>query len=209
MPSDNSLRRYTELPYLIDYLATNEIFLPSPKSWDDRNDSYYIEQYAKLNNYSDVFALCLTEAPETYHHWKVFSSGSSGVCIVFNREKFDREILKINDLQARTVDYKTIEQMRSEQIKLNDLPFLKRFPYRDEKEYRLFSVRKGSIKQGTRINISKTAIERVTLSPWLTKTVAKHVKSTIKSIDGCSKLRVYSSTLIDNENWKKFSSKVY
>ena len=41
------LRRYTELPFLIDFLETKEITLLNPSAWDDRNDSYYLQQYAE------------------------------------------------------------------------------------------------------------------------------------------------------------------
>lgn len=74
------LRRYTDLPFLFDYLRTRELALLSPKSWVDKNDSYFVEQYAKAKGFQSTYALCLAEAPETYHHWKVFTTGSSGVC---------------------------------------------------------------------------------------------------------------------------------
>lgn len=44
-----SLRRYTELPHLIDFHQTKELALLNPALWDDRNDSYYIEQFALAN----------------------------------------------------------------------------------------------------------------------------------------------------------------
>lgn len=47
---ETSLRRYTELPCLIDYLQTKELALLNPALWDDRNDSYYIEMYAQANS---------------------------------------------------------------------------------------------------------------------------------------------------------------
>ena len=83
-------RRYTELPFLIDYLMTKELVLLDPRSWDDRNDSYYIEQYAARKSLQGFAALCLTESPETYHHWKIFSSGSSGVCIEFFKDSLKK-----------------------------------------------------------------------------------------------------------------------
>jgi N-acyl-L-homoserine lactone synthetase len=35
------LRRCTVLPFLFDYLHTKELALLNPKSWDDKNDSYF------------------------------------------------------------------------------------------------------------------------------------------------------------------------
>ena len=99
----NFLRRYTELPFLIDYLTSNELFMPSPMNWDDRNDSAYLEHFAQLNNHRKIFVLCLTEAPETYHHWKVFSSGSSGVCIEFHKAKFEEAIRNNDEIKRSKV----------------------------------------------------------------------------------------------------------
>ncbi|WYX08412.1 hypothetical protein WJ978_21310 [Achromobacter xylosoxidans] len=58
-----SLRRYTELPYLIDYLQSGELALLNPKAWDDRNDSFYIEEYARAKRLLGIYALCLAEPP--------------------------------------------------------------------------------------------------------------------------------------------------
>ena len=208
MESPNFLRRYTELPFLIDFLATGELFLPSPRSWDDRNDSYYLEKYSELCGLEDVYALCLTEAPETYHHWKIFSSGTSGVCIVFDREKFISEIEKIDDLIVGAVQYKTIKEMRGASIQRDELPFLKRYPYRDECEFRLFGSPKYSVNNGLRIPISKDVINQVSLSPWLPKSVVSKIKKLLKGIKGCSRIKIYSSTLVENEQWKKLSVNV-
>jgi hypothetical protein len=44
------------------------------------------------------------------------------------------------------------------------------------------------------------------LNPWLPKSVADHVKATLKGVEGCRSLKVYRSTLVDNEAWKKFAA---
>ncbi|MNF89480.1 hypothetical protein D3C84_720080 [compost metagenome] len=56
-----------------------------------------------------------------------------------------------------------------------------------------------------RIPVPLSSIKRITLSPWLTKSVVDHVKQTLKSIKGCGSLKIYKSTLVENENWKKFA----
>ena len=202
---ETSLRRYTELPYLIDYLQTKELALLNPASWDDRNDSYYIEQFAQTNGLSSTYALCLAEASETYHHWKVFSHGGSGACIAFDRALLTFAASKIPNLRAEEVKYKTIDSLRESAPSRSDLPFLKRYAFSDEKEFRLFY---GTTKKGPpvfRLPVPLTAIKRITLSPWLPASVVDHVKSTLKAIEGCESLKIYKSTLIENENWKKFA----
>lgn len=49
------LRRYTDLPFLFDYLRTKELALLSPKSWDDKNDSFFVDQYAKAYGLQSTF----------------------------------------------------------------------------------------------------------------------------------------------------------
>ena len=105
-----TLRRYTELPYLIDYLQSGELALLNPKAWDDRNDSFYIEEYARARELEGIYALCLAEAFETYHHWRVFSNGSGGVCIEFDKDKLIAEVADVPGLRAETVQYRTIRR---------------------------------------------------------------------------------------------------
>ena len=44
------LRRYTELPFVVDFLQTKTLTLLRPISWDDKNDAYYINQYAERHH---------------------------------------------------------------------------------------------------------------------------------------------------------------
>src|SRR5579863_3596805 len=90
----NFLRRYTELPFLFDYLDTQEIALPSPTTWDDQNDAYFLDLYRSKKNCESIYALCMTQSAETYHQWKIFSPGASAICIEFKRDKFVEHVAK-------------------------------------------------------------------------------------------------------------------
>ncbi len=79
------LRRYTDLPGLIYVLRERKITLLDPQSCDDSNDSHYLTLYKQKKRLGSVLALCFTQASETYHRWRVFANGASGVCITFNR----------------------------------------------------------------------------------------------------------------------------
>tara|TARA_R110002073_G_scaffold133153_1_gene280409 strand:- start:785 stop:1204 length:420 start_codon:yes stop_codon:yes gene_type:complete len=138
----------------------------------------------------------------------VFSSGSSGACIVFKREEFIAAIERIDGVFAESVQYKTIREMRGASIPITELPFLKRYPYRDECEFRLFSAPARYENGGLRVPLPKNTISQISLSPWLPKSVASEVKQLLKGIKGCSNMKIYSSTLVENEQWKKFSAKV-
>jgi hypothetical protein len=201
------LSRYTELPFLLEYLRTKELALLSPLSWDDKNDAFYLDAYARAKGLASVCVLCLTEAQETYHHWRVFSSGFSGMCIVFRKDRLLEWVGTHPQLHAGPVVYKTLPDMRAEGPSLEALPFLKRQAFADEKEFRVFGVPPPTVDNGPlRAPIPLSTIDRIVINPWLPKSVAEHVKATIKELDGCKGLKVYRSTLVDNEAWKKFAS---
>ena len=201
-----SLRRYTELSYLIDYLQSKELALLSPKSWDDRNDSYYIERFAQANGLLNTHALCLAEAPETYHHWRVFSHGGGGVCIEFNKAELVGAAKLIPGMRAEYVKYRTISSLGKKRPSLSELPFLKRHAFADEKEFRLFHGSTVCESPVFRLPVPLKAIECITLSPWLPSTVVACIVRTLRSIEGCEALKIYKSTLVENEDWKILAS---
>ena len=81
------LRRYTDLGSLLDMLDRKAITLLPPSTWDDRNDQLMMRTYAKALKLKTLLALCLTSRGETYHHWKIFTDKSNGVCIHFKRDE--------------------------------------------------------------------------------------------------------------------------
>lgn len=203
---ESLLRRYTELPYVVEYLHTEELALLNPASWDDRNDSFYIEEYVRRSGAKSVYALCLADCAETYHHWRVFSHGSGGACIQFKREEFLIAISKVEGLLSEKVKYKTINELRSAKPAPAELPFLKRFAFQNEEEFRLFYTSETEGPPIFRIPIPRHCVDRIILSPWLPNVVADRVKVTLKSIPGCSKVNIYRSTLIENEDWKNLAN---
>lgn len=200
------LRRYTELPYIIDYLHTEELALLNPASWDDRNDSFFIEEYARQSRVKSVYALCLANCPETYHHWRVFSHGSGGACIQFKQTEFLTAISKVSGLRSEEVKYKTINELRRARPTLNELPFLKRYAFQNEGEFRLFYISEVEGPPIYRIHVPRSCIDCIILSPWLPNVVADRVKKTLKSIPGCSDVKMYRSTLVENEDWKRLAN---
>lgn len=201
----NYLKRYTDLPFLLDYLRTKELVLLSPKTWDDKNDSHYLESYAKAYGFAATYALCLTEASETYHHWKVFTSGSSGVCIEFKKDALIKCAQKISGLRAESVQYRTIRELRTERPTQEQLPFLKRHAFSDELEFRLFVASDEPTNNLFRFHVPASAVNYVVLSPWIPATVADKVKDTLREVVGCKTLKVKRSSLVDNEGWKRLA----
>lgn len=201
-PLIKSAKRYTELPFLLQYLQTKQLMLLSSGTWDDRNDAYYLDLYTKRMQQGTTLALCMTQAPETYHHWKIFSSGSSGVLIEFNLEKLISYAAKESSIRHGRVRYRSLNEIRRSAPQLEDLPFTKRIGFQDEQEYRLLVSDPDPLKILQPIDVPLAAVDRLIFGPWLPKIVTDAVKKTIREIPGCSKLKMYQSNLTDNMQWK-------
>ena len=118
---------------MLDILHRKKIVLLDPSSWDDRNDSFFLEQYKTKSSLKTLLALCFTESSDTYHHWKIFSDGISGVRITFLRREL-LDVFKDNpNVMMNCVKYKTVRNLRETTPQLTDLPFLKRIAFKDEK----------------------------------------------------------------------------
>jgi Protein of unknown function (DUF2971) len=187
-----SFRRYTNLAATIHLLREKAITLLNPATWDDKNDAYFMAEYKRYKNAKTVLALCFAERAETYHHWRVFSHGSDGVCIEFDKQKLLSAFRNDPQISRGPVQYKTIKEINDlELIDLDDLPFLKRYPYEDEAEYRVIYVDKKKSTEFQDYWIEIAWINRITLSPWMSERLAGSVIKTLKSIDGCSRLKIY------------------
>jgi hypothetical protein len=197
------LRRYTSLAALLALLQDKKLTLLSPGLWEDRNDAFYMGEYKTKKRLQTLLALCFTESDETYHHWRVFTHGSDGVCIHFKREALLGALPIGHQLIAGPVTYRKINDLPRLKPRLEQLPFLKRQPYSDECEFRLVYEDKKNEMETRAFALSVRTIARVTLNPWLSAPLAAAVKRAIKSTPGCAALKVYQTTLLENETWKK------
>lgn len=204
-PGNNAsvLRRYTTLPSLLHILHEKKITLLNPSSWDDRNDAFFMTKYRERKKAKSVLALCFSMASETYHHWRVFTHGSEGVCIEFDRQLLLTGLEREKELRTGHVEYKRIDDLEAEQPRVDALPFLKRLPYADEREFRLVHLSRSHVVEAESLKIDLKSIRRITLSPWMPTALVSPLKTTLHSIDGCSKLKVTQTTLLENERWKK------
>ena len=148
------LRRYTRLPSAIYLLKKRCITLLDPQSWDDRDDAYDMERFRETENLKTLLALCLSESTDRYHHWRVFSYGMDGVCILFDKNKIvetlgaRHEVRKVdidetNDLMiGRSVAYMKLQDVEDTNLDPVKRLFTKRIPFMDEKEYRFIYINK-------------------------------------------------------------------
>jgi hypothetical protein len=201
------LRRYTDLSRLFYLLAERKLTLLDPSRWDDRNDSYCLRRYREARGHKSVLALCFVQSSERYHLWKVFGAGASGVRIRFNRKALLEAVDKVPGVLHDEVQYLLLKDLAGVSDP-NRLPFLKRYGFLEEEEYRLVY---GSSKKLPKfdIDIPSDCIESVKLNPWLDADSFEHVKDAIRKVDSCWKsLEVEHSSLIDNEKWREFADRV-
>lgn len=207
--TERTLRRYTNLASAMHILHNRCLTLLSPETWDDRNDAYFMAEYKRLKGVKTVLAICIADREETYHHWQVFSRGADGVCIEFDRERLLAAFDTAGGIAHRYVDYELVTKANAmRDVDLEILPFTKRWPYGDEKEYRAVYVNTCKEMSAFPVPIALGAIKRITLSPWLAPALVEAVKMTLTSLPGCNGLRIYRSTLIDNKPWQKLTGRV-
>lgn len=205
---NKALWRYTNLAATIHHLRSKTITLLNPTTWDDRNDAFFLEQYKNHVRAESVLALCLTERPGRYHHWRVFSHGSDGVCIRFSKDGLLSAFDENQAIIHQPVTYMKLDDLSAESLNSKELPFLKRSAYRDEKEYRIIYVDKEQTLDSREFTIELDWIKSITLSPWLPKEFVDSVKDTLKSIPGCKKLNIGRSYWVESENWKNAGRKL-
>jgi hypothetical protein len=201
--------RYTNLASTIHLLSRRTITLLNPATWDDKNDAYYMAEYQRIRQAQSVLALCFTESAETYHHWRVFSHGTDGVRIDFRKDRLLTVWAGDETVRAEPVEYKQIKELRSQaELSVEELPFLKRYPYRNEEEFRVVFVGMDDTEEFKDYPIDLGCIRRITLSPWMPSALAASVKETLKLLPGCADMEISHSTLTENEVWKSFTARI-
>jgi hypothetical protein len=196
------LNRYTTLPIALEVLTKRCITLLSPETWEDRNDAYYLERYRQGMKFRSVLAICFSLHRETFHHWRIFSSGSSGVCIEFDKNGLLKNVAGRPGFRHEKVAYSWISELKKTKPPIEEWPFLKRKPFEDEREYRITFESKTESLRSTTVPIDLASIRRVTLSPWIPGSVASSVIALMKRIDGCAGLEMIRSSLLDNAGWR-------
>jgi len=204
--TSNQFRRYTTLPFLLDILHESRLALLDPASWEDKNDSYYIELYKTKKNLKSVLALCFADSHETYQHWKIYAGNSSGVCIEFNKDHLLNKLVGDHKFKERQVRYEALKDLRDDPPQIDDLPFIKRFAFSDEQEHRIIYEDLDEELKIKYLPITSRDINRIVINPWVNRSVFESVKTIIKSIKGCKNISVIKSTVVENEKWKQIGT---
>ncbi|MCC6279946.1 MAG: hypothetical protein IT262_05065 [Saprospiraceae bacterium] len=194
------LKRYTQLPQLLHILQTRTITFLSPMIWDDKNDSYFIEKYKKDKGIKSVLALCMTNSAATYHHWHVFAGNISGVRIEFHEPAF-REWANSIGADFQKVNYLKLDKADQNKIPLENLPFTKRFAFRDEGEVRLI-VNEDIDLTAKSFPFDYSLIKEIVLSPWLPEELYTSVESAIRMVSQGATFNIRRTTMLANGKWQ-------
>lgn len=199
----NIIHRYISIANVIDTLRHRQLALLDPATWDDRNDRYFMELYRRARGNGGLYAVCAATCLETYHHWKVFSASADGACIELYRQPLEKALANVAGARFGEMEYLTLDSVESlTPHDLSSLPYIKRYAFAAEMEYRII-VETGEPQQPVVwLPMPLSWIAGIRLNPWLPERVAQSVATTIREIDGCHKLKVVRSHLIENKRWK-------
>lgn len=204
MVTQSELRRYTSLPALLRILRQQAITLLPPDSWDDQNDKELMMTYKEATKSKTCLALCFAQTSETYHHWKVFSSGQDGTCVVFKKEDLLSQADATN-IRHGPVNYLSLAEIKKNKPSLINLPFSKRSAYKDEKEYRLLFDSSTKVLKFLDMPITSDMINRIIINPWAPTPLYEAIKETILAIDGFKKIKVLQSSVRSARDWRELA----
>lgn len=198
-PTIQKLNRFTTIPFLIDMLKRETLTLLNPDFWEDFNDRGTVKAFKESTQAHSIYALCLTYANETVHHWNAFANGTSGCCIEFSPDKLFKILNKIDDVKHGKVDYLGINRLGN--FEVERLPYLKRLPFEPEQEYRIIATPKHEQTAAFDIKIDLNIIRRITISNKMPVPVFQSLKDILTTINPHIKGKVMHSTLFRNTTW--------
>jgi hypothetical protein len=195
-------------------LWRRNLALDSPQLWRnlpalDKNDRGSMEAYQQRTGRM-VYVLCLTTGNETNLYWDSLGGGAD--CrIEFMGRKLVKSLSAGPGIRSGRVVYKKIPELetaiKQNTLNTDDIPFVKRWPYREEKEYRI-------IWEGTKtknpppvkeFDISLTSIASITISDTIPETLFNSIKEIIKAAGQAARTedlpRISQVTVHGNNRW--------
>ncbi|SOC10245.1 DUF2971 domain-containing protein [Stappia indica] len=208
------IRRYISIPAMIDTLRRQKLAIPNPENWDDRNDQLFMRLYKDHREAKGLYGMCAALCGETYHHWKIFAGGASGACLVLKRRLLEPYLDRSQPGPKTKIRYAEVDYLKLEEVKelspdeINDLPFLKRYGFKDENEYRIVIETDTDQQPAIFIDCPHDWIDAVYLNPWLYENQAKSLIETIRQIPGCQKIKIKRSQLINSTTWREAADRI-
>ena len=191
----DKLNHFTTFDAVIGIIKTGLRF-STGQSWEDKNDLRLLELYRKITNNQDVKVLCFLNDDETIYHWKAYQTGkcSSDICCIeFDKKKLLSHFSTNSNYICEEVQYATIADVEFDNPR--KLLFTKRWPYRNEKEFRIVQIK------GNNNVFVNDAITRITLSQELCKEEYNLRVKVLKQLLKKKSVKYNQSTIMENEIW--------
>ena len=188
----NKLNHFTKFEHVQSIVEKGLKFSTSFEDWDDKNDSTLIKIYKEITHNEDVGVICFLNDDETIYHWTYFANDDkmNACCIEFKKKELLKEYLYHPQYRCQEVQYDVLKEVSFDNVE--ELLFTKRYPYRNEREYRIVSLNGGFLPV-------KDFIQKITLSPFLSKDEFEKKKSELKSYGlNCE---INHSTILENKKW--------
>ena len=201
------LNRFTTLVALLDLLRRRKLVLRDPSTWEDKNDAKIIMEYKKKKGIQKLFAVCFCMGDETVHHWKTYADGVSGCCIEFDKSKLLTCFRGLREVRCGKVIYKKMNEVENKTIVIDCIPFIKRWPYRFEEEFRILwgGKTKGKVID---LDIDLNSINKITLSQRMPNDIYTSTEKLLRSIINNLPIEINRSTLFENSRWIKAFKRV-
>jgi hypothetical protein len=206
--SSRKLSRYTTLSVLLDLVRRKKLVLINPSIWEDRNDVKVILEYKKRKNIQGLFAACFCIEDETIHHWQAYANGFSGCCIEFDENKLLTSLKRIREIRWGDVAYKKLSEVNKNSFDINSYPFIKRWPYRFENEFRI--LWEGEIPRNAiyiDVAIDLNSINKITLNQRIPDDLSTSIKEFLRDEFRNPSMKINRSTLYENSRWIKSFTK--
>jgi hypothetical protein len=193
------LSRYTSISALLCMLESKELRLSNPENWLDRTDAAFLKKYAE-NEKKEVRALCFFDRYDKNNYWEIYAK--YGCMIEFDKKMLFEKIEDSDDFDFRKVKHMNQRSFKFEKHK-KDLPFIKQWSYKNEKECRL--IWKGSDEKNAVIPVNLKSIRRIVISGDIDEKSVKSLREIIYRITdkAISKDKITHSKLYNNEKWVK------
>jgi hypothetical protein len=116
-------------------------------------------------------------------------------------------------IKCRVIKYWTLGKMEKLAQELGkdplaNFPFLKRYGFRDEKEFRITYESKSEEIQTKDVSIPLSCINRIIFSPRLDRSEFERIREELRSIPDCQELKITHSRLTDSKVWQQAGENV-
>lgn len=192
----NKLNHFTTFEVLLKILKEGMKF-SNPSKWKDKNDTELVELYKEIKSLKKIGIACFMQDDETIFHWMAFSKNrkiKDVCCIEFDKEKLLKCLQPQENYIYQSIQYETLNDVSFDEPE--ELLFTKRWPYRNEKEFRIVQL-----INRRKIDV-KSAIRKITLGPkpLLSYDDFCERSDILLKISGL-KCDINQSTILENETW--------